>query len=64
MDYYKWYTYNDQNFDVYKNSVDFINKYISCSCLISVSQVSEIIKKNTSMLFVDLEDILLIMQQL
>ncbi len=51
-------TYNDQNFDVYKNSVDFINKYIfPGSCLISVSQVSEIIKKNTSMLFVDLEDI-------
>ena len=51
-------TYNDQNFDVYKNSVDFINKYIfPGSCLISVSQVSDIIKKNTSMLFVDLEDI-------
>ena len=51
-------TYNDQNFDVYKNSVDFINKYIfPGSCLISVSQVSEIIKKNTSMLFIDLEDI-------
>jgi len=51
-------TYNDQNFDVYKNSVDFINKYIfPGSCLISVAQVSEIIKKNTSMLFVDLEDI-------
>jgi len=51
-------TYNDQNFDVYKNSVDFINKYIfPGSCLISVSQVCDIIKKNTSMLFVDLEDI-------
>ena len=51
-------TYNDQNFDTYKNSVDFINKYIfPGSCLISVSQVSDIIKKNTSMLFVDLEDI-------
>ena len=51
-------TYNDQNFDTYKNSVDFINKYIfPGSCLISVSQVSDIIKKNTSMIFVDLDDI-------
>jgi len=38
-------TYNDQKFDTYKNSVDFINKYIfPGSCLISVHQVSEIIK--------------------
>jgi len=51
-------TYNDQNFDVYKNSVDFINKYIfPGSCLISINQISEIIKTNTNMIFIDLEDI-------
>jgi cyclopropane-fatty-acyl-phospholipid synthase len=51
-------TYNDQNFEVYKNSVDFINKYIfPGSCLISINQVSEIIKINTDMIFKDLEDI-------
>jgi|TARA_B110000495_G_scaffold114803_1_gene99406 cyclopropane-fatty-acyl-phospholipid synthase len=51
-------TYNDQNFEVYKNSVDFINRYIfPGSCLISINQISEIIKKNTDMIFVDLEDI-------
>ena len=34
-------TYNDQNFDVYKNSVDFINKYIfPGACLISISQIN------------------------
>ena len=51
-------TYNDQKFDIYKHSVDFINKYIfPGSCLISVFQVSEIIKKNTNLIFNDLEDI-------
>tara|TARA_X000001036_G_scaffold435202_1_gene475978 strand:+ start:883 stop:2139 length:1257 start_codon:yes stop_codon:yes gene_type:complete len=51
-------TYNDQNFEVYKHSVDFINKYIfPGSCLISINQISEIIKKNTDMIFKDLEDI-------
>ena len=51
-------TYNDQKFDIYKNSVDFINKYIfPGSCLISISQVSDIVKKNTKFDFIDLEDI-------
>ena len=51
-------TYNDQKFDTYKNSVDFINKYIfPGSCLISVHQVSEIIKKHTNLIFNDLDDI-------
>jgi cyclopropane-fatty-acyl-phospholipid synthase len=51
-------TYNDQNFDVYKNSVDFIKKYIfPGSCLISVSQVTEIMKKYTDLSIVHLEDI-------
>tara|TARA_B100001094_G_scaffold332895_1_gene407177 strand:- start:5745 stop:6995 length:1251 start_codon:yes stop_codon:yes gene_type:complete len=51
-------TYNDQKFDLYKNSVDFINKYIfPGSCLISIAQVSEIVKTKTNFDFVDLEDI-------
>ena len=51
-------TYNDQKFDIYKNSVDFINKYIfPGSCLISIAQVSEIVKTKTNFDFVDLEDI-------
>tara|TARA_Y100000741_G_scaffold351401_1_gene322431 strand:- start:27 stop:1283 length:1257 start_codon:yes stop_codon:yes gene_type:complete len=51
-------TYNDQNFDIYKNSVDFINKYIfPGSCLISINQISDIIKTNTNLIFVDLDDI-------
>ena len=51
-------TYNDQNFDAYKNSVDFIKKYIfPGSCLISVSQVTETMKKYTDLSIVHLEDI-------
>ena len=51
-------TYNDQNFDVYKNSVDFIKKYIfPGSCLISVSQVTDTMKKYTDLSIVHLEDI-------
>tara|TARA_Y100001935_G_C17304670_1_gene511489 strand:- start:887 stop:2155 length:1269 start_codon:yes stop_codon:yes gene_type:complete len=51
-------TYNDQNFDTYKNSVDFINKYIfPGSCLISINQVSSAIKKYTNLIFIDLDDI-------
>ena len=51
-------TYNDQKFDIYKNSVDFINKYIfPGSCLISIAQVSEIVKTKTNFDFIDLEDI-------
>ena len=51
-------TYNDQNFDIYKKSVDFINKYIfPGSCLIAISQISDIIKNNSDLIFTDLEDI-------
>ena len=39
-------TYNDPDFNAYKNSVDFIRKYIfPGSCLISVAQVEYAIKK-------------------
>ena len=51
-------TYNDQNFDTYKKSVDFINKYIfPGSCLIAISQITDIVKNNTKFNFIDLEDI-------
>jgi len=51
-------TYNDQNFNTYKNSVDFIKKYIfPGSCLISISQISEAIKTKTDLNLIDLEDI-------
>ena len=47
-----------KNFDTYKNSVDFIKKYIfPGSCLISINQVSKISKKYTDLIFEDLEDI-------
>ena len=51
-------TYNDQKFDTYKNSVDFINKYIfPGACLISLSQVTEVCKKYTNLILTDLKDI-------
>ena len=51
-------TYNDQNFEKYKNSVDFIKKYIfPGSCLISVAQISDVIKNYTDLAIVDVEDI-------
>ena len=51
-------TYNDQNFNTYKNSVDFIKKYIfPGSCLISISQITEAIKTKTDLNLIDLEDI-------
>jgi cyclopropane-fatty-acyl-phospholipid synthase len=51
-------TYNNQNFDVYKRSVDFIKKYIfPGSCLISVSQVTEVMKNYTDLSLSHLEDI-------
>ena len=51
-------TYNDQKFDVYKNSVDLIKKYIfPGSCLISISQVTDIMKKYTDLSLSHLEDI-------
>ena len=51
-------TYNDQNFHVYKDSVDFIKKYIfPGSCLISISQITNVIKKDTDLAMIDMEDI-------
>ena len=51
-------TYNDQNFEVYKDSVDFIKKYIfPGSCLISIAQIIDVIKKDTDLAMVDMEDI-------
>ena len=51
-------TYNDQNFEVYKDSVDFIKKYIfPGSCLISIAQITNIIKQQTDLAIVDMEDI-------
>ena len=51
-------TYNDHNFDDYKHSVDFIKKYIfPGSCLISISQITNAIKKKTDLSIVNLEDI-------
>jgi len=51
-------TYNDQNFDTYKNSVDFIKKYIfPGSCLVSLAQVIDVLKVYTDMALVDMEDI-------
>ena len=51
-------TYNDQNFDNYKDSVDFIKKYIfPGSCLISISQIIDVIKNKTDLSMIDMEDI-------
>jgi len=51
-------TYNDQNFEKYKGSVDFIKKYIfPGSCLISMAQISDVIKNYTDLAIVDMEDI-------
>ena len=51
-------TYNDQNFEQYKDSVDFIKKYIfPGSCLVSVAQITDVIKEYTDLAIVDMEDI-------
>ena len=51
-------TFNDQEFDDYKRSVDFIKKYIfPGSCLISIAQITEVIKKYTDLSISHLEDI-------
>ena len=53
-------TYNDPDFNAYKNSVDFIRKYIfPGSCLISLSQVEKAIKDKTDLIMVGSEDITL-----
>jgi len=51
-------TYNDPDFETYKNSVDFIKKYIfPGGCLVSVSQIKEAIKTKTDLTLVEVEDI-------
>ena len=51
-------TYNDPNFDAYKNSVDFIRKYIfPGSCLVAMPQILDAIKEKTDMVMIDSEDI-------
>jgi len=51
-------TYNDPDFDAYKNSVDFIRKYIfPGSCLVAMPQILNAIKEKTDMVMVDSEDI-------
>ena len=51
-------TYNDPDFDAYKNSVDFIRKYIfPGSCLVAMPQILNAIKEKTDMVMIDSEDI-------
>ncbi|MFC1556920.1 class I SAM-dependent methyltransferase [candidate division KSB1 bacterium] len=51
-------TMNEQNFEQYRRSVDFIQRFIfPGACLISVSHVLGTIKKKTILNLVDLEDI-------
>ena len=51
-------TYNDPDFDAYKNSVDFIRKYIfPGSCLVAMPQILKAIKEKTDMAMIDSEDI-------
>ena len=51
-------TYNDQEFDTYKESVDLIKKYIfPGSCLVSINHITDVIKKKTDLAMVHLEDI-------
>ena len=51
-------TYNDPDFDAYKNSVDFIRKYIfPGSCLVAMPQIMHAVKEKTDMVMIDSEDI-------
>ena len=51
-------TYNDHNFDTFKDSVDFIKKYIfPGSCLISIAQIINVLKSKTDLAMIDMEDI-------
>ena len=51
-------TYNEPDFETYKNSVDFIKKYIfPGGCLVSVSQIKDAIKAKTDLSLVEVEDI-------
>ncbi len=51
-------TYNEPDFEAYKNSVDFIKKYIfPGGCLVSVTQIKDAIKAKTDLTLVEVEDI-------
>ncbi len=51
-------TYNEPDFEAYKNSVDFIKKYIfPGGCLVSVTQIKDAINAKTDLTLVELEDI-------
>ena len=51
-------TYNEPDFEAYKNSVDFIKKYIfPGGCLVSVTQIKDAIKAKTDLTIVEVEDI-------
>ena len=51
-------TYNAPDFEAYKNSVDFIKKYIfPGGCLVSVTQIKDAINAKTDLTLVEVEDI-------
>ena len=51
-------TYNEPDFKAYKNSVDFIKKYIfPGGCLVSVAQIKDVINAKTDLTLVEVEDI-------
>ena len=51
-------TYNDPDFETYKNSVDFVKKYIfPGGCLVSVTQIKDSIKAKTDLTLVEVDDI-------
>ena len=51
-------TYNEPDFEAYKNSVDFIKKYIfPGGCLVSVTQIKDAINAKTDLTLVEVEDI-------
>ncbi len=51
-------TIADQNFDSYKNSVDFINRYIfPGGCLTSVTDMTQTLTRHTDMRVLHIEDI-------
>jgi len=51
-------TYNEPDFEAYKNSVDFIKKYIfPGGCLVSVTQIKNAINAKTDLTLVEVEDI-------
>ena len=51
-------TYNEPDFETYKNSVDFVKKYIfPGGCLVSVTQIKDSIKAKTDLTLVEVDDI-------